>query len=67
MKVIPEGERDWLIPVLSDFMCEQRELRSVKADTLAIDEELLVAFSSFPLKPIGLDVYLFGTFYPSSK
>jgi hypothetical protein len=28
--IVPEGERDWIIPVLSDFMCEQRELRTVE-------------------------------------
>lgn len=59
MNVVPEGERDWIIPVLSDFMCEQRELRTVEktGDSISIDEEILTSFSSFPLRPIGLETY----------
>jgi len=41
-------------------MCEQRELRTVgkAGEPIAIDEDLINAFSSFPLKPVGLDSYI---------
>lgn len=60
VNVIPEGERDWIIPVLSDFMCEQRELRPVEkvGDNITIDEDILTSFSTFPLRPIGLESYI---------
>ncbi len=60
-----EGERDWVIPVLSDFACGERVMSVIDPDKLGLGQEALGldakelhAFSSSPLFGISLEKYV---------
>ncbi len=62
--VVADTERSWVLPVLSDFMCDKRNLRTVSpqdglADPLLIlDDDTRNAFADNPLSPLGLDKHI---------
>jgi len=68
--VTQEANRDWLLPVLSDFMCEERTLNTIEPkqatsaehrrvpETLTLDGHTRHAFASGPLSELDLDKYV---------
>ncbi len=62
--VIADTERSWVLPVLTDFLCDKRYLRTVSpkdglADhQLILDDDTRNAFADNPLSPLGLDKHI---------
>eukprot|EP01087_Luapelamoeba_hula_P004848 TRINITY_DN1482_c0_g1_i1.p1 TRINITY_DN1482_c0_g1~~TRINITY_DN1482_c0_g1_i1.p1 ORF type:complete len:4317 (-),score=602.49 TRINITY_DN1482_c0_g1_i1:51-13001(-) len=59
--VAPETERSWVLPVLSNFLCEERTLNAIDIhghEALKMDPQTQQAFAAAPLATIEIEKYV---------